>query len=132
MHQTIISTIIPTIIPKIKIPNQMMNKKSFSTVFFLLITVSMLTLKVAAEDDDDVAGEIATDLLIGAGIAICEGFVICKLFMTIFVLISLILFLIALCSGEITCADICNSRNARRGLTTGAGYSLARSFRRST
>ena len=38
------------------------------------------------------------------------------------VFIGTIMILLALCSGEITCADICNSRNARRGFTTGAGY----------
>ena len=37
----------------------------------------------ATDDDDDIAGEIATDLIIGVGMAICEEFVACKLFMII-------------------------------------------------
>jgi len=109
----------------------MMNKKSLLTVFFLLITCSMLTLKVAADDDeDDTVGEIATDLLIGVGIAICEEFAMCQLFMFVAGVIGLIICLIGLCSGEVTFADICNSQNSRRGLTTGVGYGLVRSFRR--
>ena len=112
----------------------MFSKKSIVSSLFMVLFFGFFVFKVAAEDDDDAAGEIATDLLIGAGVAICEEFVICKFFMLLIVGICLIMVLIGLCSGEITCADICadicNSRNARRGLTTGAGYGFVRSFRR--
>jgi hypothetical protein len=108
----------------------MFSKKSIVSSLFMVLFLGFFVFKVAAEDDDDAAGEIVADLLIGAGIAVCEEFVMCKFFMLLIVGICLIMVLIGLCSGEITCADICNSRNARRGLTTGAGYGFVRSFRR--
>ena len=108
----------------------MFSKKSISSSLFIVLLFLFVTKVVAEDDDDNIAGEIATDLLIGAVIAICEGFIMCKLFMVIMCFIGTIMILLALCSGEITCADICNSRNARRGFTTGAGYGLTRSFRR--
>lgn len=108
----------------------MFSKKSIVSSLFMVLFLGFFVFKVAAEDDDDAAGEIVADLLIGAGIAVCEEFVMCKFFMLLIVGICLIMVLIGLCSGEITCADICNIRNARRGLTTGAGYGFVRSFRR--
>ena len=109
----------------------MFSKKSIVSSFFLVLFLGFFVTKaVAEEDDDDILGEIVTDLLIGVGIAICEEFVICKFFMVLIGCIAFMMLLIGLCSGEITCADICNGRNARRGLTTGAGYGFVRSFRR--
>jgi hypothetical protein len=108
----------------------MFSKKSIVSSLFMVLFLGFFVFKVAAEDDDDAAGEIVADLLIGVGVAICEEFVICKLFMGLIVCIAFMMLLIGLCSGEITCADICNGRNARRGLTTGAGYGFVRSFRR--
>ena len=84
----------------------------------------------ATDDDDDIAGEIVTDLIIGVGMAICEEFVMCKLFMIIMGFVCTIMVLIGLCSGEISCEDICNRRTARRSFTSGVGYGVTRSFRR--
>jgi hypothetical protein len=84
----------------------------------------------ATDDDDDIAGEIVTDLIIGVGMAICEEFVMCKLFMIIMGFVCAIMVLIGLCSGEISCEDICNRRTARRSFTSGVGYGVTRSFRR--
>ena len=100
--------------------------KSIWIFTFLLFTMKF----VAAADDDDIAGEIATDLIIGVGIAICEKFVACKLFMIIAGLACALMMLIGLCSGEISCEDICNRRTARRSFTSGVGYGITRSFRR--
>ena len=101
--------------------------KSIWIFTFLLFTMKFVT---ATDDDDDIAGEIATDLIIGVGMAICEEFVACKLFMIIAGLASAIMILIGLCSGEIRCEDICNRRTARRSFTSGVGYGATRSFRR--
>jgi hypothetical protein len=108
----------------------MFSKKSIvSSLFMVLFLGFFITNTVAKDDDDNIAAEIAADLLIGVGIAICEEFVICKSFMLMITFIFVIILLIGLCAGEITCADLCNGRNARRGLTAGTGYGLARSYR---
>ena len=88
---------------------------------------------VHGEDDDDNAlGELAADLMIGVGIAICETSATCSMFMTI---ISMFVFIMMLC----TC--LCGSDHDRRGLWdsmpssrrvvgTGAGYYAARRYLR--
>ena len=96
----------------------------------LLILFIKFQIIIATDDDDNILGEIVVDLMIGAGISICESFVFCRLMMVFVGFVSLIAVLIGLCSGEIRCEDICNRRNARRGFTSGIGYGVARSFRR--
>jgi len=98
----------------------------------LLILALLFSMGFAATADNDnsIAAEIATDLIIGAGMAICEEFAMCKLFMIIIGLVSAIIVLIGLSSGEISCADICNRRTARRSFTSGLGYGITRSYRR--
>jgi hypothetical protein len=101
--------------------------KSIWIFTFLLFTMKFV---IATDDDDNIAGEIVTDLIIGVGMAICEEFVMCKLFMIIMGFVCTIMVLIGLCSGEISCEDICNRRTARRSFTSGVGYGVTRSFRR--
>jgi len=100
--------------------------KSMWVFTFLLFA----TKCIAATDDDDTGGEIVADLMIGVGMAICEEFVMCKLFMMMMCFVCVIMVLIGLCSGEISCEDICNRRNARRSFTSGVGYGVTRSLRR--
>ena len=102
--------------------------KSIWIFTFLLFTMKFVI--ATDDDDDDIAGEIVTDLIIGAGVAICEEFVVCKLVMIIMGFVCAIMVLIGLCSGEIRCEDICNRRTARRSFTSGVGYGVTRSFRR--
>ena len=84
------------------------------------------------DDDDNALGELAADLMIGVGIAICETSAACSMFMTI---ISTFVFIMMLC----TC--LCGSDHDRRGLWdsmpsgrrvvgTGAGYYAARRYLR--
>jgi len=87
-------------------------------------------MKFVAADDDDDAVEIVVDIMIGFGMAICEEFVACKLFMIIAGLTGVLMMIIGLCSGEMSCEDICNRRTVRRSFTTGVGYGVARTFRR--
>ena len=105
----------------------MFSKKSIAFVLFL----GFFATKVVSDDDDeDIVGEIVTDLLIGVAVSICEEFVICKFLMLLISFIGVMIIIIGICVGEISCTDICNGRNARWGLTVGAGYGLVSSFRR--
>ena len=97
---------------------------------FTLLLFATKCVAATNDDDDNIVGEIVTDLIIGVGMAICEEFVMCKLFMIIMGFICAIMVLIGLCSGEISCEDICNRRTARRSFTSGVGYGVTRSFRR--
>lgn len=109
---------------------KMFSKKSIvSSLFMVFFLGFFITKTVAKDDDDNIAAEIAADLMIGVGIAICEEFVICKSFMLMITFIFVIILLIGLCAGEITCTDLCNGRNARRGITATAGYRLVRVYR---
>ena len=107
----------------------LMSKSRFYWLFASLFFVMKFTTVIARDDDDDL-GDVVVDLMIGAGMAICEEFVACKLFMIIAGLASVLMILIGLCSGEMSCNELCNRRTARRGFTTGVGYGLTRSFRR--
>ena len=107
----------------------MFSKKSIVSSLFMVFFLGFFITKTVAKDDDNIAAEIAADLMIGVGIAICEEFVICKSFMLMITFIFVIILLIGLCAGEITCSDLCNGRNARRGITATAGYRLVRVYR---
>lgn len=101
--------------------------KSMWVFTFLLFA----TKCIAATDDDNTGGGgVVVDFMIGVGMAICDEFVMCKLFMMMMGFVCAIMVLIGLCSGEISCEDICNRRNARRSFTSGVGYGVTRSFRR--
>lgn len=108
---------------------KMFSKKSIVSSLFMVFFLGFFITKTVAKDDDNIAAEIAADLMIGVGIAICEEFVICKSFMLMITFIFVIILLIGLCAGEITCSDLCNGRNARRGITATAGYRLVRVYR---
>jgi len=103
-----------------------MSKSMWVFTFLLFATKCIAT----NDDDDNIVGEVVVDLMIGVGMAICDEFVMCKLFMMMMGFVCAIMVLIGLCSGEISCEDICNCRNARRGFTSGVGYGVTRSFRR--
>lgn len=102
-------------------------KKSFNILpyfaFFIFVSVAR------AEDDDNIIGEIITDLLVGAAIEVCSMYATCRLIMAFFTFTALIIIVIALCLGEIGCKDIFNCRNARRGATMGAGGAMVRRYR---
>jgi len=106
-----------------------MSKSRFYWLFASLFFIMKFTT-VIAKDDDDGLGDVVFDLMIGAGMAICEEFVVCKLFMIIAGLACALMMIIGLCSGEISCKDICNRRTIRRSFTSGVGYGATRSFRR--
>ena len=79
-----------------------------------------------AKEDDDLIGEIAIDLFVGGGMAICGKFVLCNIILTVVLTIAAILIIIVLCAGEISLAELCNLRVIRRGLTSAIGYGGAK------
>lgn len=109
----------------------MFSKNTITKIFFIFtIFIAIFPKFIRAEDDDDdIVGEIIMDLAVGVMIAMCETSVTCSSFMNIVIIIALISLPFCLCAGVIEPGDICNKKHARRGLTTGVGYSVARSFR---
>lgn len=108
----------------------MKNLRNF--IPYLLIIFSLFTMVHGEDDDDNALGELAADLMIGVGIAICETSAACSMFMTI---ITMTVFFMMLC----TC--LCGSDRDRRDLWdcmpsgrrvagTGAGYYAARRYLR--
>ena len=94
------------------------------TFFVLFVSV------VRAEDeDDDILGEMETDLAIGAFMGICSSFAICHLFMVTLGFIAFVMVIIGICSGEIGCDEIFNCRNVRRGATIGIGRRITQNWR---
>ncbi len=107
-------------------------KSRFYYLLLMLILFTKFTQTTSFDSDnvaeDDVDDEIIVDLIVGVGMAICESFVLCRLMMLVVGVVSFIIILIGLCSGEIGCEEICNRRNARRGFATSLGYGIGRSF----
>jgi len=106
----------------------MFSKNTISKILFVFTIMLLIFPKfIRAEDaDDDQSGDLAVDLMIGVGVAICETSATCSLFMSFIAIIALITIIFALCAGAIEPSDLCNKRQARRGLTAGIGYGLAR------
>ena len=109
----------------------MFSKNTTIKIFFIFtIFIAIFPKFIRAEDDDDdIVGEIIMDLSSGVMIAMCETSVACSSFMPIVAIITLISLPFCLCAGIIEPDDLCNKKQARRGLTTGVGYGIARSFR---
>ena len=102
-------------------------------LFIALIFIAYKTIRVAAwddDDEDDIIGEIIVDMIVGAGMAVCEQYATCRLMMTIITLASLVFVCVGMCVGFIDKSDVCNKRTVRRGLTTGGGYYAARGILR--
>jgi len=93
----------------------------------LLIAMKFVAAEEKAAEKDD---RVITDLMIGVGIAICEEFVMCKLFMMIMGFVCALIVLVGLCSGTIGFEDICNRKTTRSGVTSGVGYGVTRYIRR--
>ena len=94
---------------------------------FLLIIFTLFT-HVRADEDDDLLGEIAMDLLVGAGIAMCESYATCSLFMTLMTTLFMV-FMLCTCifgSDRDRREMWDNIPSSRRVGTTGAGYYMGR------
>ena len=104
----------------------MINLKKY--IPYLLIIFTLFSF-ARAEDDDDLLGEIAVDLLVGVGMAVCETSAACSAMMTV-VTVMVLLFMLCtcLCGSDRGRRDMWDSMpSARRVGTTGAGYYAAKS-----
>lgn len=103
----------------------MINFRKF--IPYLLVFFTLFSL-VRGEEEDDLLGEIAVDLLVGAGMALCETSASCSAIMTIFSCIVLMFMLCTcICGSDRDRRDMWdNMPSARRIGTTGAGYYMGR------
>jgi hypothetical protein len=105
--------------------------KYFKNTMLCVLTFFVLFVSVARaeDDDDDILGEMTTDLAIGVFMGICSSFAMCHLFMVTLGFISFVMVIIGICSGEIGCDEIFNCRNVRRGATIGIGRRITQNWR---
>ena len=95
---------------------------------YLLIMFTLFSF-ARADEEDDLLGEIAMDLLVGVGMAVCETSAACSAMMTV-VTVMVLLFMLCtcLCGSDRDRRDMWDSMpSARRVGTTGAGYYAAKS-----
>ena len=106
----------------------MFSKNTIAKILFVFtIMLTIFPKFIRAEDDNNnVLGEIAVDFMIGASMSVCETSAVCSSFMSFIAIIAFISILFGLCTGAIEPSDLCNKRQARRGLTAGIGYGFAR------
>ena len=96
--------------------------KRFTYILFFLSLLGHGAF--ANDDDDDVVGEIISDLFVGAALAMCEHYAWCQMLLitavVAFVVVAAIIFI---STGECLCS--CPSRkNIRRSATVYGGYRL--------
>lgn len=105
---------------------------SFSTVIYTLIILFIITISVvkAEEDDDDILGEILTDILVGSAVAVCESYAACKGFMILITIVFIIISLIGWCCNGCRCDDeyYPSRRTMRRAGTSAISYGITRSL----
>ena len=101
-----------------------MNKNYCIVVLFMFL--AMLPKFAFAEDEEC----LLCDAAIGVGVAVCEQFVMCKMFMVLIVITSLFIGAIGcICGGPNTRREIWNSvPSTRRSLAAGAGYGIGRAI----
>ena len=109
----------------------MFKKTTYFTILSTLLLFMTFVIRVKGEDDDDdLLGELVTDLMVGVAMSVCEQYATCQAFMFT---LGIIFLFVALCGcmlGELSCEDYCTRRNARRSFTTGVGYGIGKSFLR--
>ena len=100
--------------------------KSFTFLFLLFTFVT----SVRADDDEDILGELMTDLLIGAAVAVCESYATCNAILTVITIISILILICGCIFGdEHTRKEIWEGLPpSRRIAGTGAGYYLTKRY----
>jgi uncharacterized membrane protein len=97
-------------------------------IFTFLLFLFTLFSHVRADEDDDVLGEIAVDLLVGVGMAVCESYATCSILMTLMTTLFVV-FMLCTCifGSDRDRRDLWdNAPSTRRVGTTGAGYCMAK------
>lgn len=110
----------------------MFSKQTLTKIFFFFtIALAILPKFIRAEDDDDdLLGEVLTDIMVGVAVASCETNALCSAFMTIIAIVAITITLIGCCINGCRCDDEYRpSRKSFRRAGTGAiGYGIGRSL----
>lgn len=109
----------------------MFSKQTLTKIFFFFtIALVILPKFIRAEDDDDLLGELLTDLMVGVAVSACETNAMCSAFMTIVSVAVIIISLIGCCINGCKCDDEYRptGRSFRRAGTGAIGYGIGRSL----
>tara|TARA_B100001063_G_scaffold239416_1_gene262938 strand:+ start:593 stop:928 length:336 start_codon:yes stop_codon:yes gene_type:complete len=109
----------------------MFSKQTLGKIFFFFTIILVVLPKfIRADDDDDMLGEIITDLFIGVAMGACETSATCSSFMSIVSIAIIIFTLIVCCVNGCRCDDEYrpNGRTFRRMGTAGVGYGIGRTI----
>ena len=111
---------------------RMQTKISFSTVIYTLTILFIISISVvkAENDDDEILGEVLTDILVGSAVAVCETNAACNGFMTLITIVFIITSLIGWCCNGCRCDDeyYPSRRTMRRAGTSAISYGITRSL----
>lgn len=109
----------------------MFSKQTLVKIFFFFTIILVVLPKfIRANDDDDILGEIITDIFIGVAVAACETSATCSSFMSIVSIAIIIFTLIVCCVNGCKCDDEYrpSGRTFRRIGTAGVGYGIGRTI----
>ena len=110
----------------------MFSKQTLTKIFFFFtIALVILPKFIRAEDDDDeILGELLTDLMVGVAVSACETNAMCNAFMTIVTIAFIIISLIGFCINGCRCDDeyTPTRKSFRRAGTSAIGYGVGRAL----
>ena len=110
----------------------MFSKQTLTKIFFFFtIALVILPKFIRAEDDDDeILGELLTDLMVGVAVSACETNAMCSAFMTIVTIAVIIISLIGFCINGCRCDDeyTPSRKSFRRAGTSALGYGIGRTL----
>lgn len=110
----------------------MFSKQTLTKIFFFFTIALVILPKFirAEDDDDDLLGELLTDLMVGVAVSACETNAMCSAFMTIVSITVIIISLIGCCINGCRCDDEYSpsGRTFRRAGTGAIGYGIGRAL----
>lgn len=96
-----------------------------------MIILAIMPKFIRAEDDDDnLLGDVLTDIMVGVAVASCETNALCSAFMTIVSIAFIIIILIGCCINGCRCDDEYrpSRKSLRRVGTSAIGYGIGRTI----